>query len=103
MWLYTGRRKYLNQLLLDADRVDLDGVASGKVNEDDVNYAKQKIIDSLKRYKKTKVKPAEPVKEKPPEIKVSPTTGRTILTLRGSRRKPAEFPVYPLPLSLTLI
>jgi sRNA-binding protein len=85
MWLYTGRRKYLNQLLLDADRVDLDGVASGKVNEDDVSYAKQQIISSLKRTKKPKVKTSEPAKEKPPEIKVSPTTGRPILTLKKKK------------------
>ena len=84
MRLHTSRKKYLKQLRSDVDRVNLDGSPNGKVKEIEVENAKQKIIASMKKFKK-QTKEVEQLTDKekaPVEFKVETKSGRPILKLK---------------------
>tara|TARA_B110000091_G_scaffold148955_1_gene158634 strand:+ start:2672 stop:3130 length:459 start_codon:yes stop_codon:yes gene_type:complete len=84
MRLHTSRKRYLKQLHSDVDRVNLYGSPNGKVTIDEVENAKQKILASMKKFKK-QAKELEPPANKEKvlaEVKIETKSGRPILKLK---------------------
>lgn len=92
---YTNSWRYLRCVTADAERVDLDGVAAGKVEKDHADHAAEALAESKAKAAEKRKQQAQQRATKAPANSNDAKAGDTQNTARKKRAKPPTKKTHP--------